>query len=136
MTEGQDQEARPRGIDQLQQSLQSRQAKTAQVLDHMVQGTQELPVNHSWSVHSSPHICDQGVCGSHRVATQLRIRTVFRSFRSVERPELQYICHESTSANTWLCKGLDCRDLDQSQIEEARRPTVLSRLTGSLWGRR
>ena len=136
MTEGQDQEARHRGIDQLQQSLQSRQAKRAQVLDHMVQGTQELPVNHSWSVQSSPHICDQGVCGSHRVATQLRIRTVFRSFRSVERPELQYICHESTSANTWLYKGLDCRDLDQSQIEEARRPTVLSRLTGSLWGRR
>ena len=39
-TDGQDQEAQPIGIYQPQQGRQSRQAKTTQGLDHMVQGTQ------------------------------------------------------------------------------------------------
>ena len=72
-TEGQDYEARPRGIDQPQQGSRSRKSKTAQGLDHMVQGTQELPFDHSWSVRSSSKLYDQGVCGTrlhHRFTTR------------------------------------------------------------------
>ena len=78
-TEGQDQEAQSRGICQPQQGRQSRQDKTAQGLDHMVPGTQELPVNQSWSGRISPHLCDKGVCVTrlcHRVATRLQLWTV------------------------------------------------------------
>ena len=45
----------------------------------MVQGTQELPVNHYWLGRSYPHICAQGVFSTrlrHRFATQLRLQTV------------------------------------------------------------
>ena len=78
-TEGQDQEAQPRRIVQPKQGRWSRQAKTAQGLDHMVRGSQELPINHSCSVQSFSQLCDQGSCGTrlyHIVSNRLQLRSL------------------------------------------------------------